>query len=182
MTALTRFPLYAALLLLTQCGGCRKQDPAPTPPANPVDLLPPATQTGMRTFGCLVNGQAWTPAGNPFGGALFSTQYYNWNLNIVASRSTTVSGVGVSQAIRISIDSIRSPGRIMLGDTSRDFAEVVDLLNNCTYYTNSLHPGVIDITRLDLVNRIVAGRFSFTLETPGCGKVVVTEGRFDSRF
>ena len=45
--------LLAALLGLSQC---KKHDPE--------SALPPATQTGASTFGCLVNGQAWTPKGN----------------------------------------------------------------------------------------------------------------------
>lgn len=47
--------LLAALLGLSQC---KKHDP------DPVDQLPPATQTGANTFGCLLNGQLWTPSGN----------------------------------------------------------------------------------------------------------------------
>ena len=47
--------LLAALLGLSQCK--KKRDPAPE------DQLPPATQTGANTFGCLVNGQPWTPQG-----------------------------------------------------------------------------------------------------------------------
>jgi hypothetical protein len=46
--------LLAALLGLSQC---KKHDP------DPLDQLPPATQTGANTFGCLVNGQPWTPQG-----------------------------------------------------------------------------------------------------------------------
>jgi len=29
-----------------------------------LEQLPPATQTGANTFGCLLNGEAWTPSGN----------------------------------------------------------------------------------------------------------------------
>ncbi|WP_158010956.1 hypothetical protein [Hymenobacter lapidarius] len=50
------------------------------------------------------------------------------------------------------------------------------------YYTDATHPAIVEITRLDVVNRVVSGRFAFTLETPSCGKLVVTDGRFDSRF
>ena len=50
--------LLAALLVLSQC---KKKDPGPAP--TPESLLPPATQTGANTFGCLLNGQPWTPAG-----------------------------------------------------------------------------------------------------------------------
>jgi hypothetical protein len=45
----------AAALLST---GCQKAD------SDPVGQLPPATQTGANTFGCLVNGQSYTPSGN----------------------------------------------------------------------------------------------------------------------
>ena len=50
--------LLAALLGLSQC---QKNDAGP---AKPEDQLPPATQTGQHTFGCLLNGQPWTPGGN----------------------------------------------------------------------------------------------------------------------
>ena len=46
------------LLLPLALLGCKKDDPKPE------DQLPPATRTGANTFGCLVNGQAWTPNGN----------------------------------------------------------------------------------------------------------------------
>ncbi|QKG53326.1 hypothetical protein [Hymenobacter sp. BRD67] len=49
--------LLTALLGLTQC---QKSDPSL---AKPEDQLPPATQTGAGTFGCLFNGQPWTPQG-----------------------------------------------------------------------------------------------------------------------
>ncbi|MFD2786908.1 hypothetical protein [Hymenobacter rubripertinctus] len=46
--------LLAALLGLSQC---KKKDP------DPLSQLPPATQTGANTFGCLIDGKAWTPKG-----------------------------------------------------------------------------------------------------------------------
>ncbi|WP_162550068.1 hypothetical protein [Hymenobacter nivis] len=47
------FLLLSLALLL----GCKKTEQAPA------DQLPPATQTGANTLGCLVNGQPWTPQG-----------------------------------------------------------------------------------------------------------------------
>jgi len=46
--------LLAALQGLAQC---KKYDPSPE------EQLPPATQTGANTFGCLLNGQPWSPSG-----------------------------------------------------------------------------------------------------------------------
>jgi len=37
--------------------GCKKHK------SNPIDQLPPATQTGANTLGFLLNGEPWTPKG-----------------------------------------------------------------------------------------------------------------------
>jgi hypothetical protein len=49
---------------------CRKHKQA-----NPVDQLPPETQTGANTFACLVDGKVFKPKGDPFGGPLIKAQY-----------------------------------------------------------------------------------------------------------
>jgi len=41
----------------------------------PIDQLPPATQTGANTFGCLVNGAAFLPAGGDFSGPIKQCNY-----------------------------------------------------------------------------------------------------------
>ena len=173
--------LYSALLL-TQCIGCKKKGPTPDPPQDPVALLPPETQSGQRTFGCLLNGQPWTQAGSPLAGPLLAAQYFNQQLTVSANRSTTVDGVRTVQGIQININKLNSIGKYTLVDSTKNFVNVVDLVTACTFNTNTFHPATVEITRLDPVARIVSGRFSFTLETPRCGKVTVTDGRFDCRF
>jgi hypothetical protein len=42
---------------------------------NPVDTLPPATQTGANTFGCLINGKAFTPGGSSLSGPNLAAIY-----------------------------------------------------------------------------------------------------------
>ena len=44
-----------------------------------IDALPPATQEGNDTFGCLVNGEAFTPKGSSFGGPILSSYYQYLN-------------------------------------------------------------------------------------------------------
>ena len=51
--------LYLCLATLTQCFKCKRDDPQPQPPKDPLSLLPPETQTGKGTCGCLVNGKAF---------------------------------------------------------------------------------------------------------------------------
>lgn len=49
------------------------------------DALPPATQEGRETFGCLINGVAFTPKGSAFGGPMLKSYYQYLN-------STTAQG------------------------------------------------------------------------------------------
>ncbi|WP_188816386.1 DUF6252 family protein [Hymenobacter cavernae] len=52
-----------------------------------------------------------------------------------------------------------------------------------SYETNAKHRGTLTITRLDSVERIVAGEFRFTPIDPLTGDSVrITRGRFDLRY
>ena len=55
------FLLLSALLFTS--AKCRKDKNN-----NPVDQLPPETQTGANTFGCLVDGKVFKPAGSSLSG------------------------------------------------------------------------------------------------------------------
>lgn len=173
--------LLAALLGLSQC----HQDPAPTPvPVKQVDLLPPATQAGRRTFGFLLNGRAWNLTGNPSRPA-FTADYTYRRLRLSALGgidSTTTSGLLIGGSIGIEIDDLITPKKYVIATKDSSSVGYNDVLSGCTYYADATHPATVTITRFDGPTRIVSGTFSFTLETPGCGRVVITEGRFDTVF
>jgi len=174
--------LSLAVALLTQCAGCKTKDPFPKlPPTDSLSQLPAETQTGQRTFGCLVNGQAWTVAGSPLGGPLLAAQYYDRHLSIsmVGLTADKNSSGGV---IQIGIDKITAPGTYILSRRDTSYVSYDDAKANCLYRTDVPRPATVEITRLDPVARIVSGRFTFTLETPNCSKITVTDGRFDCRF
>ena len=54
--------LLLTLSILFAC--CNKED-NPTPTPTPVSQLPPATQTGANTFGCLLDGEVFKPSNLP---------------------------------------------------------------------------------------------------------------------
>lgn len=165
------------LLGLSQC---KKHD------LNPLDQLPPATETGQRTFGCLVNGQPWTPQG--FNGTSnysvdYDSSYKDGTLSIAAYRYTD-SNSHSNQTIGIYSDSIKSVGRYKLTALGRHGA-VVDINSGCQYYANRppiYCNGNLTITRLDLKANIIAGTFAVTLYKPGCDTVRITNGRFDYKL
>ncbi|WP_125932497.1 DUF6252 family protein [Hymenobacter glacialis] len=171
---------YPALLLAVLLGlsQCKKDDP------DPVDQLPPATQTGANTFGCLVNGQAWTPQGSD-GGSNYSVYYdrayRNGTFNISTYR---YAGNELSkQIIAIYSDSLRTTGNYPLAKDGRQEALFKDRRTGCEFFGGTYYRrGSLTITRLDLQAGIISGTFEFTLAKPGCDTVRVTNGRFDKRL
>jgi hypothetical protein len=68
----TKILLFIALTLVLGC--CSDDD---SKSASEIDKLPPATQTGANTAGCLVNGKAFLPKGYFPGGASLYCFYQN---------------------------------------------------------------------------------------------------------
>jgi hypothetical protein len=170
------------LLLLPLCGllGCHHQN-EPTPD----EQLPPATQTGANTFGCLINSQAWTPRGNN-GYSNYSIAvdptYHGGTIDIRAYRYTD----NLLQSIILGGDSLKATGTYSLALKSRSiFFTDKHLPLACQNFdgrTGQYRRGTLTITRLDLQAGIISGTFSFTLYQPGCDSVRVTQGRFDKRL
>ena len=97
------FLLLSLALLL----GCKKNKPAPA------DQLPPATQTGANTFGCLLNGQPWLLTYGYLGSTpqlrvTYDPSYTGGSLQIMAYR--IVLGLPEGQDMFIVGSSISSPG------------------------------------------------------------------------
>lgn len=171
-------PTLALLLLLTQC----KKDAGPT---KPEDQLPPATQTGQGTFGCLLNGQPWTPSGytgQPNFVTTYDGGYLGGALQIKCTRYTSGS---TFQSFTIGVANAKQTGTYLFEATGP---------NGITHFDTSLgaacgmqryqkpgayQAGQLTITRFDLANHIIAGTFNFTVHQSGCDTVKVTQGRFD---
>ncbi|WP_345112208.1 hypothetical protein [Hymenobacter algoricola] len=177
----SKFFLYAALLLLTQCSKCKQDDPTPE------EQLPPITQTGANTFGCLVNGQVWMPKGSD-GTSNFSVSYdatYAQGTLSVATYRRLGSGPNEVQTISIVSDSMRAAGRYTIRSMGRHGVQFTDRSKGCTYYLRdqiTYSRGVIIIKRLDLQAGIISGQFEVTLATPGCDTIRITQGRFDKKL
>lgn len=101
------------LLLIALCGlftACKKTvTPIPTPI---VEQLPPATQEGKNTFGCLINGNVWVPYKTDFSRKLevWYDQFYHLGtlriispmqvLSPVSALSGTAAGENTSSGVK----------------------------------------------------------------------------------
>ena len=151
---------------------------------NPIEELPPATQTGERTFGCLVNGQAFVH-----------------NDGVMNCFYQLIDGefyFGIQGK-----DGEKNPSSVSLGTNKKEILQgmtyqlVEESEGNATgaaffrtsttdgegATTNSIFTGELTITKLDFTTNIVSGTFWFDVQHPITGETVeIREGRFDSHF
>ena len=185
--------LGLSVLLLTQCSKCKRDDPTPSDPAS---QLPAPTQTGAGTFGCLLNGQPWTPSGTlnvPNFFVLYDPTFQGGTLEVQAYRLFG-NATSIGQYLKFGGDGVKGTGSYpviasvfppVLGTWTTYF---MDTSKNapCNYY--NLLPGTTSVTgyvlltRLDKQQGIVSGTFEFTLTQPGCDTIKVTQGRFDYKL
>ena len=174
--------LLCSLLILS--ASCKKEKSA-----NPIDDLPPATQTGANTFGCLVNGEAFMSKNYGFGkpvlecNVTFINNGYNFHLS-----STIKPESGKLQNVNINTDSLNiNQGDIIRlltgfkGEASGAYY-IGQITTSSEYRTNNQYTGKLNITKYDQIKHIVSGTFSFDAVNNKGEKVEIREGRFDMNF
>ncbi len=166
---------------------CSKSENSSTPIA-PVDQLPPATQTGANTVGCLVNGQVFLPyQSNPFGSPAVVCFYQFLNGNYVFSLGFSNNKIANGlRNVKVSTRSITlqqgQSYQLKLNNGNSAFAAYLDFAQTSDYLTNDITLGELKITRLDETNAIISGTFWYDAVNSVGTKVEVREGRFDMQY
>lgn len=183
----------AIALLSTVFGNSSCIKTRPTAP----EALPPITQTGANTFGCLINGNLWLPKG-------YDGRFLNSRITIDPSfddgsflvRVYRIEGE-IKWNITLTSDSIKAIGIYPIKSLSHATFIFGKLLRDASVYYcdvyangyNTINPfninGFIKVTRYDLVNKIFSGEFEVSFNNTACGlgdPVRITEGRFDYKL
>ena len=155
------------------------------------EQLPPITQTGANTFGCLINGKVFVPQGfeqnKPNFSLIVDPTFQNGNFGIATYNK--------KQQIRFDFGSndMKNTGVFNLEDFNKFVGASIYLDKTNCYFGPSTQcifqgpchvKGKLDITRHDLTNRIFSGTFDFTLYDPStsCDTFYITQGRFDKKL
>ena len=151
-------------------------------PINPVDQLPPATQTGKNTFGCLLDGKVFTPGNvsNPVDCQyqLIEGDYY---FGIDGARrfdSNNYIAIGLG-TIKVQLIEGNTYSLLEQEDGKANGAYFKDV---STTYTSIINTGELKITKLDNVKQIISGTFWFDILDSQGIKHEIREGRFDMQF
>lgn len=180
------FYLFIAFLLVTGMK-CKKDETG-------IEALPPATQEGKNTFGCLVNGEAFTPKGSNLGGPVLSSYYQYLNSPTAQGYFFNVSadmeGDNISKSISIGANNviIKQGSKYQLKNypnVDEVYARLIIISNSGTinqYETINIYKGELLISKFDETKQIVSGTFWFDAVNKNGEKVEVREGRFDVKY
>lgn len=184
------FFIIASLIFVCLTASKCKKDKTPV---NPVDQLPPETQVGANTFGCLIDGKVFLPKGTPFGSPSLKCAYqyldngyskgFYFQLSARHNYSTqNLEGIGIfTENLEITEktydleDSFQDRKAYGLYLKFEDSGRI-------TEYTESSLPGQLIITKFDEINQIVSGKFWFSVVVNPVDTIKITDGRFDMQF
>lgn len=179
------------LVIVTLCSGmfCNEYKPK-------VDQLPPLTQTGADTFGCLIDGKVFIPKSKGFlDGSNLQCQYQYLEQNnqppcnyfaLTASDPKSypdqIYGISLSaQCVDLGVGIYELTNYQTLFSLAGEFG-IHGFYGDDEYYTNTIHKGELNITRFDLEKQIMSGTFWFDAINQD-GKIVeIRDGRFDVHF
>ncbi len=170
------------LLLTTFTLSCCNKDDAPSQQTSELEKLPPATQNGANTVGCLLDGKAFLPGNFPNatncfyqlvdGEYYFAMAFGNTNFNAI----NIDVGVGTQ---KLQIQQYEQYDLYELTDYNAYGGYNFGTFN---YTTTHTHTGKFTITKLDEINHIVSGTFWFDVLDNNEVVHQIREGRFDFEY
>jgi hypothetical protein len=154
------------------------------------DQLPPETQTGANTVGCLVNGKVFLPHQEGINPALecnyeFLNGKFYFNLYYSDLRNGGVRTVGAEtrqSTLQVGQTYILNKNVIKDGDFIGGGQYYISSILTNNFYTNTINNGELRITHLDLQNSIISGTFWFDAVNSKGEKTEIREGRFDMEY
>ena len=157
--------------------GCKKEEE--------IDKLPPATASGLGTFGCLINGKAWPVYEKGY--HYVQVFYENGTLGVDYTIKPDELSQFSTAHIGIWVKKIQKPGNYLVYFDNTNTGSFNAYQNGIYYFSddpiNSGGIGWVNITRLDTVYGFAAGMFGFTLlDDNGLTSVKVESGRFDISY
>ena len=185
------FVLALAFLCFAAC-----EEPLEPEPLSPEKQLPPKTQEGKNTLGCLIDGRAYVMCAGPIDA---SPILGNGSPIHVSTGLPDFRSFGIDTRDECSDDNPDPYDTlsltIWLDENDKVTVKYADYanfgkdgktcqINDNFRYHDTLSPiNFIKVTYFQPNRRIIAGEFEFDLYTPGCTDTLhLRKGRFDVKF
>lgn len=148
-------------------------------PKSELEKLPPATQTGEYTFGCLLDGKAFVPCctGNPLDAVY---QYVNGGFYFALQGNKTIGNDYFSIAVCTDSLQIQEGQTYQLKNAIPGNAYGRFFSTGIATFTSDIQNGELTITHLG--PQIVSGTFWFDVLDSQDNLRQIREGRFDMEY
>ena len=166
--------LFVCLTFL--CMKCEEETPK-----DPIDLLPPATQTGENTFGCLIDGEPFTPDRSPnsFSGSYI---FYDGGYDLIVGGTRRKSDGILGLSIGTKNLPVMSDSTYFMTNRINGNAYGTIYRSSNISYTSNEYSGELFISKHDPENRIVSGTFWYDIKDVFGDVHQIREGRFDIKY
>jgi len=176
------------LLLLVLLSACKKEDLG--------DPFPPHTEVGVNTFYFRVNGTLYeamvgylptSPRIGVYYSHIDTIFLKDYHFSISAARILGEDNKELNITIRTMpvAGSYNLGVQLPMGESNYAYYWDVKPIEKY-YFTDSDNTGVLNITKLDTVNHIIAGKFKFRakrwLHNQESNEVVTVDGQFDVKY
>lgn len=177
-----KYLLTAFTFLLLTAMSCRKNKD------NQKDKLPPATQVGANTFGCLVNGKVYIPkgysgTGTPNPKIIFDIGIDGFPYLQIDARQYYQNSQNGS--FIINIQNFVGSGEYLIYTNKKQIGFGSYLIPDCGILPNDdthFKSGRVLITKYDLTGGVISGQFNFKIKPSNCDTLFFTEGIFDFKL
>jgi len=158
--------LFFVITIITSCS---KDDNSSQ---NPIDQLPPETQTGANTFGFLINGEFINVTNTSAQTAIYQGGGIQF-------------GAGGVYMVVLDPFTTNTSYKFMdigAGNARVEYKEKISENVFCIYDESDTYEGYVTFTKIDKVNYIISGTFEFSTITDDCEDIQITNGRFDLKY
>jgi hypothetical protein len=175
--------LFVFVAIALMAASCKKE-------VEEIDLLPPATQSGKNTFGCLVDGKAFLPKGRAFN----PLPHQGFDLEVPTGDRWLCKIFGLRDVseglfrVMVHTDSLLleegkayslSSGK---GKVTGIYVHYKGFTANSYSTDGAAHTGQLHVTRFDREARIISGTFWYDAVNSEGVVVKIREGRFDFKY
>jgi len=155
------------------------------------NTLPPLTNTGENTAGCLVNGEVFLPKGFfPWAISSLSCKYGDgaFSLSIIQKKDNTIKSIGIfyyeiplHNNIGLSY-TLENYDQNQYSNHARYYIKPAPPPSPFFYSTTNIFVGELVLTYLNIEKRTISGTFWFDAVNSEGEVIEVRDGRFDMEY
>jgi hypothetical protein len=170
---ISKLLLVITSLCVQSCDLFKGSDPKPK---TELEKLPPITQEGKNTFGCLVNGKAFVVTNTLHMSAIYQGGGFSLSGGIYIDKKLSDIQIFVGEIMEL------NKSYSLINDSNKT-GKFYSELKDCWFTSTADYIGKLTILSFDQTNFTISGTFEFEAFSEDCQESIsITNGRFDMQY